>query len=65
MNGSITIVPSEQQQFETWRRYYNGPHAGLIDVALAKTECPWLVGSGAGVTISCSQDGTGFHFDRH
>ena len=37
---------------ETWRRFYNGPNAGLIDVELAHKEMPWLIGEGASVELS-------------
>jgi hypothetical protein len=52
MSGSLTLNVVEQATPETWRQYYNGPHAGFIDVALALKECPWLVGHGAGITLT-------------
>ena len=51
MNTSVTVVPIEQPESETWRKFYNGPHAGLIDVEAATKEMPWLIGMGRAATV--------------
>ena len=63
MIGSLTLKVVEQPTQETWRQYYNGPHAGFIDVALALKECPWLVGHGAGITLKLPADLTVNSYD--
>ena len=51
MNQSMCIRGDSPPLLETWRRFYNGPNAGLIDVAFAKREVPWLVGESQAVTV--------------
>ncbi len=51
---SCTLASGKPVLIETWRRYYNGPNAGLIDVEVARREVPWLVGESSGVTFGSS-----------
>jgi hypothetical protein len=50
----ISLDCSNVQVSELWSRFYNGPNAGLIDVALARKEMPWLIGEGMSVQLSSS-----------
>lgn len=51
--NSITITAGGVQLTETWQRFYNGPHAGRIDMDLAERDAPWLVGASPSVTLMC------------
>ena len=51
MSQSIDIRDDSPPLLETWRRFYNGPNAGMIDVSSAKREVPWLVGESPAVTL--------------
>jgi hypothetical protein len=56
MNQSATLPTGGVCLPETWRRFYNGPNAGLIDVEVASREMPWLVGvSPSGITLNTQQ----------
>lgn len=43
---TIDMIP------QTWIDYYNGPNAGLISIATAKKESPWLISGAKIVTIA-------------
>ena len=58
---SLTVPADAVVTPETWLRYYNGPHAGLIDVETARREMPWLVGASASLTLSSGQVGGAAH----
>lgn len=51
MDQSSTVETGGAELAETWRRFYNGPNRGLIDVEVATREMPWLVGLSSGVTL--------------
>jgi len=55
MAQSVTLPSGTGELPETWRRFYNGPHIGLIDLEVASLEMPWLVGQAAGVTLETDQ----------
>lgn len=48
-----TIISLEEITIlETWKRFYNGPNAGFINIEIARKEMPWLIGEGVSVTIN-------------
>jgi hypothetical protein len=51
MIESTTIREESSPVLETWRRFYNGPNEGMIDIASAKRDAPWLVGEEPAVTL--------------
>jgi hypothetical protein len=52
MNGSATFTHDPGSVQQTWRQFYNGPNAGLIDVELARREMPGLIGEAATVVFN-------------
>lgn len=42
-NGQVSC--DDRVMLETWRRYYDGPNAGTIDVETARREVPSLLGT--------------------
>jgi hypothetical protein len=50
---SITVSEGTESRVpETWQKFYNGPNPGMIDVATARREMPWIIGESKPVSIT-------------